>query len=118
MIIADTSVWIDHLRKGNARLEDQLNKGRVACHPLIVGELACGQMKNRKEILSLLQDLPSCARADDEDVLPFIETHKLMGKGLGYIDVHLLMSARLMSYRLWTFDKKLHDAARKILPAN
>jgi predicted nucleic acid-binding protein len=115
LIIVDTSVWVDHLRTGNKKLEALLIEAKVACHPFIIGELACGYIKNRIEILSLLQELPQASRADDDDVLPFIKTHNLMGKGLGYIDVHLLMSAKLTNAPLWTLDKKLHEVARKLL---
>lgn len=95
MILVDTSVWVEHLRSGAIGLGELLIEGHVACHPFIIGELACGNLKNRTEILSLLHDLPTATRADDDEVFQFIEDHKLMGKGLGYIDIHLLMSAML-----------------------
>jgi len=89
-------------------------KGRVVCHPFIVGELACGNLKNRKDILSLLEALPSATTPDHREVLYFIEQHRLMGKGLGYVDVHLLASARLSRIRFWTRDKNLREAAKKL----
>lgn len=112
MILVDTSVWVDHFRSGTTGLDSLLNEGQVACHPFIIGELACGHLKNRTEILTLLQALPMAIRATDEEVLPFIDNSLLMGKGLGYIDIHLLMSALLTGIPLWTNDRRLRDAAR------
>jgi hypothetical protein len=85
----------------------------VACHPFIIGELACGNLRKRKEILSLLQALPTATMARDEEVLEFIEAHSLMGLGLGYIDVHLLASSLLTPARFWTEDRNLRLAASK-----
>jgi predicted nucleic acid-binding protein len=118
MILVDTSVWVEHLRSGTIGLEALLNDGQVVCHPFIIGELACGNLKNRSEILSLLQDLPMASRADDDEVIQFIEDHKLMGKGLGYIDIHLLMSALLTRIPLWTIDKRLHEVSLTLLPSH
>ncbi len=73
MILVDTSVWVSHLRDGNSRLEQLLNDGEIVCHPFIIGELACGNIKNRKEILSLLGALPMVEQVDDEEILLFIE---------------------------------------------
>jgi hypothetical protein len=114
MVLVDTSVWVLHLRKGNIRLETLLNDGNVVCHPFIVGELACGNLKNRSEILSLLQTLPLATQAEHEDVIQFIENYRLMGKGLGYIDMHLLASALLTEAPIWTLDKKLNDVAAEL----
>ncbi len=111
MVLVDTSVWVAHLRQGTVGLEDRLTEGRVVCHPFIIGELACGNLKNRTEILDLLQALPKAILAGHKEVLQFIETHRLMGKGLGYIDMHLLAAARLTAIPLWTLDKKLHEVA-------
>ncbi len=111
MVLVDTSVWVTHLREGNIGLEALLSEGRVVCHPLIIGELACGNLRNRTEILLHLQTLPRAVRAEDEEVLEFIENHGLMGKGLGYIDMHLLASALLTQVAFWTLDKKLNEAA-------
>jgi hypothetical protein len=114
MVLVDTSVWVAHLRYGNIGLEVLLNEGYVVCHPFIVGELACGNLKNRSEILSLLQALPMAICAEHEEVIQFIENYRLMGKGLGYIDVHLLASAVLTKVPLWTFDKKLNQVSLKL----
>jgi len=118
MILVDTSVWVEHLRSGTIGLEALLNEGRVVCHPFIIGELACGNLSNRTEILSLLHDLPMASRADDDEVFQFIEDRKLMGKGLGYIDIHLLMSALLTGIPLWTLDKRLYEVSRTLLPSH
>jgi predicted nucleic acid-binding protein len=107
MLLVDTSVWIDHFRYGNSDLELLLEDGRVMCHPFIIGELACGNLKNRSEIISLIQTLPCVMRAEHKEVMPFIENHRLMGKGLGYVDMNLLASAILTGVPLWTLDKKL-----------
>ncbi len=111
MVLVDTSVWVAHLRQTRAGLVDLLNDGEVACHPFVVGELACGNLKNRTEILSLLEALPMVGEAEHEEVLQFIESHGLMGKGLGYVDVHLLASVALSHLPIWTLDKKLEQAA-------
>ena len=111
MILVDTSVWVSHLRDGSSKLEQLLNDGDVLCHPFIVGELACGSIKNRGEILSLLNALPKADFLDEEEVLLFIEKNNLMGKELGLIDIHLLASAVLSEATLWTLDTKLkHEA--------
>ena len=114
MVLVDTSVWVVHLRNGNIGLETLLNEGHVVCHPFIVGELACGNLKNRVEILSLLQALPVATHVEHEEVMKFIEDHTLMGKGLGYIDVHLIASAILTEIPLWTVDKKLNEISLKL----
>ena len=114
MVLVDTSVWVTHLRRGNTGLEIPLNEGHVVCHPFIVGELACGNLKNRSEILSLLQTLPMATLAEHEEVMRFIENYRLMGKGLGYIDTHLLASAILSRVPLWTLDKRLKQASLKL----
>ena len=102
------------MRHGGVGLDTLLTEGQVLCHPFIVGELACGNLRRRSEILTHLQALPQAIPAKHEEVLQFIEHHGLMGKGLGYVDVHLLASARLTRAALWTLDKKLHDMAGKL----
>ena len=114
MVLVDTSVWVSHLRDGNVGLEKLLNDGEAVCHPFIVGELACGNLKNRHEILTYLQSLPMTILAEDEEVLKFIENNQLMGKGLGYIDVHVIASAVLTNVLLWTLDKTLDKFTEKI----
>ena len=109
MILVDTSVWIAHLRKGIPELAELLNRGEILCHPLIIGELACGNLKNRTEILSLLSALPMAISAEHHEAMRFIEKHNLMGKSLGYIDIHLAASAVLTNSPLWTLDKNLRN---------
>ncbi|MFI5332269.1 MAG: type II toxin-antitoxin system VapC family toxin [Desulfobaccales bacterium] len=114
MVLVDTSVWVEHLRQGTVGLDDLLLAGRVVCHPFIVGELACGNLKNRSEILALMQELPRAVEAEHQEVTNFIENNGLMGKGLGFIDLHLLASARLTGIPLWTLDKRLKREATNL----
>ena len=115
MILVDTSVWIDHLRNGNSDLAALLDQNNVVMHPMIVGELACGNLKNRTELLRLWQSLVSIPTASHEEVLYFIDQHELMGKGIGYIDVHLLAAVILKAgTTLWTRDKRLAQIAGKL----
>jgi hypothetical protein len=115
MILVDTSVWIDHLRTGVAEFEVLLTEFKVFMHPFVLGELACGNLYNRKEVLTLMGDLPRVRTATDEEVLYFIEQHELMGKGIGYIDAHLLASAALTPpATLWTRDRKLESLATEL----
>ena len=114
MILVDTSVWVDHLRNGNRRLSELLAAELVACHPLVIGELACGNLKQRTEILSLLHALPVLPRVSDDEILFFIEKHRLFGKGLGLTDLHLLASCRLAKCEMWTLDKGLQRAAAEL----
>src|SRR5512139_682343 len=108
MILADTNVWIKHFRESDTELISQLNIGFIACHPFIIGELACGNLVNRSEILMLLKALPSLPIVETIEILDFIENKALMGRGLGYIDIHLLASAIIGSAVLWTYDRRLH----------
>jgi predicted nucleic acid-binding protein len=110
-VLVDTSVWVSHLRFGEERLEAMLHEEQVATHPFVIGELACGTMKNRKEILTLLDSLPKAIATTQEEIMLFIERNKLMGQGLGLVDVHLLSSAILSSIPLWTLDKSLARVA-------
>lgn len=114
MVLVDTSVWVSHFRNGNARLQALLNEGLVVCHPFVIGELACGNLKNRAEILSLLQSLPSAETAEHDEILQFIERRQLMGKGLGLIDMHMLASAVLTGTPLWTLDNKLNQVSANL----
>jgi predicted nucleic acid-binding protein len=114
MVLVDTSVWVEHFRTGTIGLDKLLNEGRVLCHPFVIGELACGNLRNRSQILSLLQELPVAVPAEDAEALQFIDRHRLMGKGLGYIDIHLLMSALLSRVTLWTLDRRLHQTVQDL----
>jgi len=112
--LVDTSVWIDHLRQGDAALIAALDAGQVLMHPFIVGEVACGHLRSRAEVLGLMQSLPKISVARDQEVLYFIDNQALMGRGIGYVDAHLLASVRLSGARLWTRDKRLHTIASEL----
>lgn len=111
MTLVDTSVWIDHLRRGNAGLQSLLEQGEVLVHPFIVGELACGALRNREEILAYLQALPDADAAEHEEVMLVVSREHLYGRGIGWIDAHLLVSARLSGAALWTLDRRLSRIA-------
>lgn len=113
MILVDTSVWIDFLRSGNERLKDLLEQTDVVTHPLIKGELHVGNIKKRSLFLSLLDDLPMVAEASHEEVLYMIERHRMFGKGIGYLDTHILCSAIISNTPMWTLDKRLTALAKK-----
>jgi len=114
MVLVDTSVWVAHLRQGNSELEMLLNNSEVICHKFVIGELACGNIKNRTEILSLLDALPKATQAKHDEVMRLIENYRLMGLGLGYVDMHLLAATLLTRTPIWTFDKKLNTIATKL----
>jgi predicted nucleic acid-binding protein len=115
LILVDTSVWIDHLRGDNAALKSLLDAGRVLTHPFIIGELALRQMRQREVILAALSDLPRAEVATDAEVLGFINREALFGRGVGYVDVHLLASVRLSAgAALWTKDARLRDIAEEL----
>ncbi len=113
-MLADTSVWISHLHRPDPRLGALLNGRQVVCHPLVLGELACGSIGSRDEILTLLGRLPGPRIASHEEVLEFIERKRLWGVGLSYVDVHLLASALLSNIELWTAGKHLRAAAQAL----
>ena len=115
MILVDTSIWIDHLRSGNTRLAHLLDRSQVLAHPFVTGELACGNLRNRDEILRLLNDLPQSPVASPAEALHFIERNQLMGLGVGYIDIHLLAATALAeNAMLWTGDKRLKRVASEM----
>ena len=114
MVITDTSIWVTHLRQGSRQLEKLLIDAEVMCHPFIIGELACGNLNNRNEIISLLQSLPMAPTIEFDEFIFFIERNRLMGIGIGFVDVHLLASAQLTGIPLWTADKRLKSAATKL----
>ncbi|MFO7534270.1 MAG: type II toxin-antitoxin system VapC family toxin [Kiritimatiellia bacterium] len=114
MVLVDTSVWIEHLRLGVPLLGDLLNAEEVATHPFVIGELACGNPANRAEILSLLSALPSVKAATHSEALRLVEAHRLYGRGIGWIDTHLLASALLSQTGLWTRDRRLHSVVKTL----
>ena len=112
MILIDTPVWINHWRSEVPHLLDLLDGEQVLMHPMVVGELACGNLRDRSQVLEFLSDLPEVTIAFAEEARVFIEQHQLMGRGIGYVDVNLLASTALHeSARLWTVDLRLRDAA-------
>ena len=114
MTLVDTSVWVHHLRHGNNDLRRLLDNAEVLCHPFIIGELACGTMKNRAQVLDLLQALPEVLVAEHDEVMQFLDAKRLYGHGLGWIDLHLLASASLSRATLWTTDRALKRAAEQL----
>ena len=115
MILVDSTVWVDHLRRGDALLANRLEAGLVFIHPFIIGEIALGSLRQRDKVLSALRDLPMAIQASDEEVQSFIEQQPLYSLGIGYIDAHLLAATRLTpGLRLWTRDKRLNDIASRL----
>jgi predicted nucleic acid-binding protein len=115
VILVDTSVWVEHFRSRNATLTEELGAGRVLAHPFVIGELACGNLQNRREVLDLLGRLPSAPTATHAEALGFLDRRALMGRGIGFIDVHLLASAALAApTRLWTRDRRLAAMAAEL----
>lgn len=114
MVLVDTSVWINHFNRNDIKLSDLLKEGKVVIHTFIIGELSCGKIKNRAEILTLLQNLPRTSILTLDEYLVFIESNKLMGKGLGFVDIHLLGSSALTGSKLFTYDKKFNEAAKSL----
>ena len=114
MILVDSSVWVEHLRKGNRGLVSLLEEDLVLCHPFVLGELALGRMKNRDRILSHMAALPFARSASDREVMHLVLSKKLQGLGVGWVDVHLLASALRSHCQLLTRDKALGSLARKL----
>ena len=114
MILVDTSVWVDHLRSGNRELKNLLGNEEVLVHPFVIGELACGSMGNREEILRLLRQLPEAPSAENHEVLALVEGKRLWGIGVGWVDVHLLASALLSQSPIWSLDSALSRAASSL----
>jgi predicted nucleic acid-binding protein len=111
VILVDTSVWVDHLRKGNPRLAKLLFDAEVLAHPFVIGEISLGRIGKRQEVLSLLRDLPKAEPASHDEVLHFVERHRLDGAGIGWVDAHLLCAAALSRAPLWTADRRLASTA-------
>lgn len=114
MILADTSIWIDHLRHGDEHLEEFLGQGEVVMHPFVIGEIALGYLPHRSATLAELHELPTARLATDAEVLRLIEANNVIGRGVGYVDVHLLASALLMDCAFWTRDKRLAKLAEAV----
>ena len=114
MVLVDSSIWIDHFRSSNPQLRNLLAARQVAVHTFVVGELACGNLAHRANQLYLLKKLPAATRASDDEVLIFIDRNGLAGKGVGYLDMHLLASAALSGMKIWTRDKRLSGVATQL----
>lgn len=115
MILADTSVWIEHLRRGVPRLAAALDRGEITLHPFVIGEVACGNLRNRNATLALLGSLSSTPVASNAEAMEFLARRRLMGRGLGWIDIHLLAAVALSpGTRLWTIDSRLAEAATEL----
>ncbi len=115
MILVDTSVWVDHLRAGDKALAALLEAGTVLIHPFVIGELALGSLRQRKTVLDALSDLPRASVVTDVELLHFIDRHELFGRGIGYVDAHLLAAVRLTAgAELWTNDRRLHGVAEQL----
>jgi predicted nucleic acid-binding protein len=112
--LVDTSVWVEHFRRSGVGLKDLLTEGKVLCHPFVIGELACGRLRNRTTILTHLRALPETPVAEEEEVFHLLDGWRLHGRGLGWIDLHLLASARLAGSSLWTLDRPLQRAALRL----
>jgi len=113
LILVDTSVWVDHLRRSNAKLAGLLEHGQVACHPFVIGELVLGNLSPRSEVPNLLAELPLVDLVEHDEVMVFVAAHALAGSGIGWVDAHLLCSAALSGAKIWTGDRQLHAAAEK-----
>ena len=114
MILVDTSVWLDHLRARNRTLISLLRAEQVLTHPFVIGELACGALRNREDILRHLTALPRATAAGHDEVLSFVERRGLFGRGIEWIDAHLLASAVLTHVQLITLDRRLSRVAESV----
>jgi len=114
MILVDTSVWIAHLRDPEPRLGGLLERGQALVHPFVIGELACGNLRNRGTLLGYLDRLSAAPLAESAEVRGVVERYRLMGQGLGWVDVHLLTSCLLAHSGIWTQDAGLERAARQL----
>jgi predicted nucleic acid-binding protein len=115
LILVDTSVWVDHFRRRNAKLSQLLEDGAVYTHPMVLGELACGNLRERTRTIALLALLPSVPQVTDEVVLQAIELRRLWGQGIGWVDAHLLCAALISRCPLWTLDRRLSRLAEQAL---
>jgi predicted nucleic acid-binding protein len=114
MVLADTSVWIEHFRAGRAHFQELLAENAVSIHPVVIGELAMGNLRKRAETLAMLRCLPSVSAANFDECLEGIESDRLYGRGIGWLDVQLLVSARLSGTPLWSHDRRLQQAASRL----
>jgi hypothetical protein len=115
VILADTSIWVDHLRSGNAVLTSFLEAGLVVAHPWVIGELSLGNLRRRSDVLHLLRCLPGAVVASDAEIVELIDREGLYGVGIGYVDAQLLAAALLTpEARLWTGEKRLRSLSQRL----
>lgn len=114
MILADTSIWVQHFRRGLPTFAAALTRHEISMHPVVLGELACGNLHQRTQTLADLARLPRASAGTAGECLDFIETQKLHGRGLGWNDVQLLVAARLCGHPLWSLDARLVETARAL----
>ncbi len=114
MILADSSVWIDHFRRGNAAFATTLQEGSIVIHPFVIGELACGTLRRRAHVLEDLDRMPRIDEADHKEVMAMLEARRLSGSGIGWTDAHLIASALIARVELWTLDRRLAEAWSRI----
>ena len=114
MILADTSLWIQHLRAGHPAFQTMLDRKRISVHWIVIGELAAGNLPRRAEFLAMMRVIPKAKAGSSEECLAFIENHRLYGRGLGWNDVQLLVAARLSGNPLWSLDSRLAAAATEL----
>lgn len=115
MVLVDTSVWVDYLRDGDEVLAQLLTQGQVCIHPMVIGELACGRLQNREQLMALWQNLPAPVEAGHQEAMFLLESRSLMGKGIGYVDLHLLAACLLSGdITLWTRDKRLMQVSESL----
>ena len=112
MILVDTSIWVNHLRRHDEVLAAHLEAGEVLCHPYVIGEISLGVLKQRREVLELMAALPSAVVVSHDDVMAFVDQRRLAGRGIGWVDVHLAASAVVSRSKLWTADRRLAHVAR------
>lgn len=116
MVLVDTSVWVDYLRGGDRMLAQLLTQERVCIHPMVIGELSCGRLQNRERLITLWQNLPAPVEASHQEAMFMLESKELMGRGIGYVDLHLLAASLLSSNNttLWTRDQRLSQVAESL----
>jgi predicted nucleic acid-binding protein len=114
MILADTTIWVDHFRAADPHLADLLNQDEILVHPWTIGEIACGSFANRVRAIEFLQNQPQASPASHEEVLLFLNAHSAFGRGIGYVDAHLLTAALAIRCKLWTRDKRMGEIAQQL----
>jgi predicted nucleic acid-binding protein len=112
VILVDTSIWVNHLRRHDDALAAHLEAGEVLCHPYVIGEIGLGMLKQRREVLELMAALPSALVVSHDEEMAFVDQRRQAGRGIGWVDVHLAASAVVSRAKLWTADRRLADVAR------